>query len=133
MPQYKDKPQAPHLSAGKEAEQQAESFLQQQGLLSLHRNYKCRRGELDLVMLNDDTLVFIEVRHRGNQRFGGALSSITKSKQQRVIKAAQEFLLREKVHHMQACRFDVVTVDGDINRPHIEWIPNAFDLNYKGF
>lgn len=121
-----------HLQAGQHAEQCAAEYLQQQGLRCLHRNYRCRRGEIDLVMYDSTALIFVEVRHRGSKHYGGALASITYQKQHRLIKAAQEYMLRERVHHQQVCRFDIITIDGNLSRPQIDWIRNAFDLSYRG-
>ena len=108
--------------AGAIAEQQASRFLQQQGLTELEKNYRCRLGELDLVMQDQETLVFVEVRQRQDTRFGNALESIDKRKQYRIRKAAAHYLL----HHDWAgpCRFDAVGIDGT---GKLHWIPSAFE------
>ena len=107
---------------GARAEARAERYLQEQGLSPVARNYRCRGGEIDLVMRHGATLVFIEVRLRRNTAFGGALASVDRHKQQRLQLAAQHYLQR---HRWQGpCRFDVVGLEGE-GPP--QWVRNAFD------
>lgn len=108
---------------GAEAEQQAEAYLEQHGLRVVARNYRTPRGELDLVMRDGETLVFIEVRYRKNAGFGGAAESVHRAKQQRVIAAAQHYLQRHRLTQ-SACRFDVAL----LGRDKIEWIKDAFQV-----
>lgn len=110
---------------GSEAERIAAIYLQQKGLKLLERNYQSRYGEIDLVMQDGKTLVFVEVRLRTSSGFGGAAMSITPSKQQKIIRTAEQYLQQ---HGSHSCRFDVVLM----NKPSedvIEWIPNAFDAS----
>jgi putative endonuclease len=86
----------------------------------LERNFCCRLGEIDLIMQEGQTLVFVEVRLRRSQQFGGAAASITHHKQQKLLKAAQIYL--QKLKTLPPCRFDVVVTDGD----NMEWIKDAF-------
>jgi len=116
------KPKAAHLQTGLHAEQRALNFLQQQGLQLACTNYRCKSGELDLVMKDGEVLVIVEVRFRKSEQFGGALASITRQKQQRIISATQHYVIINKLGH-SAIRFDVVAISGD-NR--INWIKNAF-------
>ena len=88
-------PDRSRSQSGKDAERQALEHLQNQGLRLLAQNWLCKRGELDLVMLDGDTVVFVEVRYRKNTQWGGALASIDGRKQQKLIFAAQYFLQRE--------------------------------------
>lgn len=104
----------------------AEKWLRQQGLRTVERNFTCRVGELDLVMLEQDTLVFVEVRYRRSQGFGGAAASITPKKQQRIIRAAQVFLQQHQHYSTHPMRFDVMALDGDKSDPKINWISGAF-------
>lgn len=106
---------------GIEAEQQAEAYLDQRGLRAVARNYRTPRGELDLVMQDGETLVFVEVRYRKNTGFGGAAESVHRAKQQRVIAAAQHYLQRRRLMQ-SACRFDVVLLE----HGKISWIKDAF-------
>lgn len=116
------KPKAAHLQKGDQAEQQALIYLQQQGLELLSNNFRCKTGELDLVMKDGSVLVVVEVRYRKSEQFGGALASITRQKQQRIVSATQHYVIINNLNHF-AIRFDVVAISGD-NR--ITWIKNAF-------
>ncbi|MEC5215309.1 putative endonuclease [Actimicrobium sp. GrIS 1.19] len=107
--------------AGDAAEDRALAHLQQHGLTLVERNFLCKAGELDLIMQDAATLVFVEVRQRSGQRHGGAAASITRSKQIRLTHAAQRYLQRYR--HPPPCRFDVVAIDGAV----ITWLQNAID------
>ncbi|MGV6859002.1 MAG: YraN family protein [bacterium] len=109
---------------GQQGEDTALALLKKSGLSLLARNYRCKGGEIDLIMEEGEYLVFIEVRYRKNRHFGGAAASVTGSKQKRLIIAAQHYLLTHGIE--PACRFDVVAIDG--SHPP-EWIKNAFDLS----
>lgn len=116
------KNQAKHLTAGNAAEQIAATFLQNNGLILVARNFRCPYGEIDLVMQDGKTLVFIEVRLRRNNNFGGAAMSINQSKQQKLIRTAERYL---QMHGEAACRFDAILMQStDINT--VKWIQNAF-------
>ncbi|WP_095146669.1 MULTISPECIES: YraN family protein [unclassified Pseudomonas] len=110
---------------GRDAESQALQHLQQQGLCLLAQNWLCKRGELDLVMLDGDTVVFVEVRYRQNTQWGGALGSIDARKRQKLILAAQYFLQSESRWADSPCRFDVVAIDSTATQ--LNWLRNAFD------
>jgi putative endonuclease len=109
--------------SGAEAELVAASYLQQQGMQVIARNYQTRYGEIDLIMQDGKTLVFVEVRLRSNPGFGGAAMSITPAKQQKIIRSAEQYL---QAHGSANCRFDVVLMRGT-RREDIEWISHAFD------
>lgn len=113
-----------HLIKGKLAEKYACHFLKKQGLKLLEKNYRCKQGEIDLIMELEDTLVFVEVRYRSNPHYGNSLDTVTPRKQQRLIKTAQYYLW---THHLvnTAARFDVV---GLKDFQHPEWIQNAFEV-----
>lgn len=114
---------------GREAELCARRYLERQGLRLLQANYRCRQGELDLVMEEGRTLVFVEVRYRSNQRFGTGAESVDGSKQRKLICAAQHFLQSHPRLAARPCRFDVVAL-GPANRGQsVEWIANAFGMN----
>lgn len=108
---------------GQEAEQFAATFLQQQGLKLLEKNYSCKFGEIDLIMRDSKSLVFVEVRLRKNSNFGGAAASITYSKQLKLRKTA-EFYLQQ--HGNSPCRFDAILMQ-QASMDGIEWIKNAFE------
>ena len=107
--------------AGIEAEDLALTYLQGQGLRLKARNYTCRLGEIDLVLLDGATLVFVEVRQRTHRTFGGAAESITARKREKLIATARHFLARQR--SLPPCRFDAVLVDGE---GRIEWIRDVF-------
>ena len=114
---------AEHLEQGQAAEEQALAYLNKQGLRLLARNYRCRSGEIDLVMQQADTLVFVEVRYRQSSRFGSAAETVTRSKQQKLLNTASRFLQERALD--APCRFDVVGISGR-QSPQIEWIKDAF-------
>lgn len=116
------KPKPAHLVKGNNAERQALGYLQQQGLALVASNFRCKVGELDLVMRDGTALVIVEVRYRKSEQFGGALASITRQKQARIIAATQHYVIINNLSH-HAIRFDVVALSGD---GRINWIKNAF-------
>lgn len=106
---------------GRDAEDRALAALARQGLRVVARNYRCRGGEIDLVMRDGDCLVFVEVRFRRRADFGGALSSVDRRKQQRLILAARHYLASSG--WSGPCRFDVVGID---RGREAQWIRDAF-------
>lgn len=114
--------------AGQDAEDYALEYLLGQGLQLLARNWRCKGGELDLVMLDADTVVFVEVRYRLHADFGGALGSIDRRKQQRLALAASMFLHKEFRWANHPCRFDVIALQGSghAGQP-LQWLKNAFE------
>jgi putative endonuclease len=106
---------------GREAEQLALQYLTAAGLRLKSRNYACRLGEIDQILEDGETLVFVEVRQRRNARFGSAAESITGRKQDKLVAAARHYLAR--LTALPACRFDAVLVDA---QGRIEWIRDAF-------
>lgn len=114
----------PAQARGAAAEALAAEHLAAHGLRVIARNVRCRGGEVDLVCLDRSHVVFVEVRLRRNNRFGGAAESITAAKQRRVLIAAQWWLGGAgRRFRDAACRFDAVLLDGT----RIDWIRNAFD------
>ncbi len=106
---------------GQSGEDDALKHLQLHGLILQERNFLCKGGEIDLVMNERDTLVFVEVRKRAQSHYGGAAASVTTGKQRRLIVAAQVYLKRYKMP--PACRFDVVAIDGN----ELTWLKNAIE------
>jgi putative endonuclease len=115
--------QMSHPLPGQDAERQAEAFLESRGLSRVARNWRCRFGEIDLVMRDGATLVFVEVRLRSRSDFGGAAASVTAAKQKKLLAAARQYL--SSLRATPPCRFDVVALSGPGRDP--EWIRNAFD------
>ncbi len=107
--------------SGDTGEDLALVHLQQHHLTLIERNFLCKGGEIDLVMRSGAMLVFVEVRKRAPGRHGSAADSVTRSKQKRLIVAAQIYLQRYR--HPPACRFDVVAIDGAV----ITWLQNAIN------
>jgi putative endonuclease len=113
--------------AGVAAEEAACKFLVRHGLTLIDRNYRCRGGELDLIMLDGKTLALIEVRYRASNDFGGASASVTWTKQRRLILAARHLLTTRRELNRYPARFDVVAITGGNARPlEIDWIKAAF-------
>lgn len=111
-------------TTGAQAEQLAVQYLQQQGLKLLIQNFRGRFGEIDLIMQDGATLVFIEVRLRHNSGFGDAAASIDARKQQRIIRTAQQYLAG--ITPTPPCRFDAVLLD-DLQGHNLQWLKSAFD------
>ena len=115
------RPRTAQQRAGQLGEDQALIYLQQQGLHLLERNFRCKAGEIDLVMQDGKVLVFVEVRMRSDSKFGGAAASVGSAKQKRLINAAQIYLQR---HSMPPpCRFDVIAFDDK----QMTWLKNAIE------
>ena len=112
---------SPRQAQGRDWEQVALLHLKRQGLQPVEENFRCKGGEIDLVMRDGDTLVFVEVRQRASNEHGGAAASITPAKIRRLVRAAQVYLLRFSV--TPACRFDVVAIDGD----QLEWLQDVIN------
>jgi len=108
---------------GRHAEDLAAAYLQQQGLQLVERNYHCRFGEIDLIVRDGTTLVFVEVRMRTRNDFGGALASITAGKRNKLLRTARHYLAGKA--RAPACRFDALLVSGPDHS--IEWLKSAFE------
>ncbi|SKA19798.1 YraN family protein [Novilysobacter spongiicola] len=111
---------------GTAVEAAARDQLAAAGLRPVAANANFRLGELDLVMLDGDTLVFIEVRYRRDDRFGGGAASVDWRKQRKLVRAAQLFLQRHPRYADGPCRFDVVQAEGDADAPELTWLRDAF-------
>jgi len=117
---WKKPPQDKQL-LGREGETRALHYLHAKGLLHVESNFRRPFGEIDLIMQDHATLVFVEVRSRAAGRFGGAAALVTKTKQRRLVLAAQAYLQRYQVS--PPCRFDVIAIDDGT----IEWIKNVIE------
>ena len=107
---------------GRDWEQVALKYLRRQKLAPVEENFRCKGGEIDLIMRDGATLVFVEVRQRASSAQGGAAASITPAKIRRLVCAAQVYLLRFPV--TPPCRFDVIAIDGE----QIEWLQNVIEV-----
>lgn len=110
-------------------EQQAQSYLVQQGLSLLDKNYSCRYGEIDLIMMDNGFLCFIEVKFRKNDSFGGTAYSITTSKQRKIIQTALHYMTKNRRFQQLPFRFDAVFIQPSSKQTsiQIEWIQSAFE------
>lgn len=115
---------------GDAAEERALKHLKRRGRhRCLARNFRTRGGEVDLVTLEGERLVFVEVRARGDTAYGRPEDTVDHRKRRRLILAAQAFLAAHPEHGGRACRFDVVAVDGD----GLRWLADAFRPTESGF
>lgn len=116
--------------SGERGERQAEDYLAGLGLRLVERNYSCRFGEIDLVMLDPnpsdtEVLAFVEVRLRGPGARVDSIDSVDARKQQRLVSAARHFLMSRPEWSEHACRFDVIGIDGAGGE--MRWVPGAFE------
>lgn len=116
----------PQRNRGQQAEFKARDFLVRAGLTFVAANVSGGGGEIDLIMRDQTTLVFVEVRLRRNQHFASASESVTSAKQRKLIQAAQHYLQRKKLTDKVPCRFDVVALQSLASEQQPEWIKNAF-------
>jgi putative endonuclease len=117
------------LLLGKEGERLAERYLQKKGYKLVERNYRCTAGELDLIVLDQRVVVFVEVKTRTGHGFGTPLEAVEFRKQRKMIQAAQFFLAVKGLQQRDA-RFDVVGVSWAGREPIVEHIENAFELTW---
>lgn len=118
---------APSITLGARAEDIACEYLQNQGLKLKDRNYRTRRGEIDLVMQSDDGLIFVEVRYRSSSQYGSPGDSITLGKRQKIVAAAQEYLISHGYGSDTPMRVDAILItptSGDHLNCTINWIEN---------
>ena len=103
-------------------ELKAETYLKKHGLKTEARNFSCKHGEIDLVMRDKETIVFVEVRFRKHSHYGGARGSVTWQKQQKVRRSAEQYLVQKKIYEKFPVRFDVMALSAE----KYEWIKGAF-------
>lgn len=118
------RPKAQHLLMGEQAEDRALAYLNQHGLRLITRNFRCRMGEIDLIMADDNEWVFVEVRYRKTACFGSALESVDKKKQQRLIRCATYYLTTYSID--KPSRFDVVALSPNNGQLTVQWVTDAF-------
>lgn len=111
---------------GKIAEDIAAQYLAKKGLKLLDRNFHCRFGEIDLIGLEKEVLSFTEVRYRKNEQYLAVVETIDRHKCRKIIISSEYYLSKHKNYRSYQCRYDVIAITGDINKPVIEWIKNAF-------
>lgn len=111
---------------GQWAENIACDYLQVKGLHLLAKNYRCYYGEIDLIMQEQDDIVFVEVRHRNNIEFGNAIESVNQNKINKLMKTAIHFLQYKEWLYQKNSRFDIVAIHPIAGKIQLEWIKNAF-------
>jgi putative endonuclease len=111
---------------GQQAEDTACHYLKTQGLSLVERNYSSPRGEIDLIMKDNSTTVFIEVRFRRNSRFGSGAESVNQHKQRKLLATAAHYLQKNPKAARGACRFDVISLTANNDEQQLDWIPDAF-------
>ncbi len=116
---------------GRSGEDRAAKHLAKLGYRVLERNYRTRQGEIDLIAVDRDTIVFVEVKTRTNDAFGAPELAVDLRKQGRMVKAALGYLRQKKLHQM-SCRFDVVAISGG-EKPQVEIIRNAFEMDRTAY
>ncbi len=114
------------LARGKLAEDLAFGYLLELGLKPLARNYRCLCGEIDIIMQDDEIVVYIEVRYRKNKHYIDPVETIDVGKRNRIIKTSLHFMQSNRSAAKSPCRFDVITVSENLTTPEIKWIKNAF-------
>ncbi len=123
----KNKAKQSSTDIGSTTEHYAAQYLLSQGLQEFTRNFRNRQGEIDLIMKDGATWVFVEVKYRKNDSFGGPLAAISYNKQQKIKHCAEFFLQQNNLNEYNTqCRFDVVGLLGDLHQPKITWLKNAF-------
>jgi len=121
-----NKPQTT-TDTGKITENFAARHLVLQNLSLVDQNFRSKFGEIDLIMLDKDTYVFVEVKYRKNNKYGGSLMAVSHSKQQKIRLCAKFYLQKQQLNEYNTpCRFDIVALEGDIETPQINWLKNAF-------
>jgi putative endonuclease len=115
-------------SKGLHYENLAKNYLVQHGLTLLRQNYHCRFGEIDLIMLQQEVLCFIEVKYRNSMAYGGAASAIPAQKQRKIVKTAMVFIAENDRLKQHSMRFDALLMQQNADRQSnsINWIQNAF-------
>lgn len=121
-------PDTIRVTDGKSAEKFAQAYLIQNGLKYITHNYSCRGGEIDLILEKSNYLLFVEVKFRTRSDFGYAHEMVSKSKQKKIILAAQHFLAQHPKYKNYDCRFDVIALQKNGSKTDVNWIKSAFLL-----
>lgn len=111
---------------GRAAEQQAVEYLQARGLELVVRNYRAPCGEIDIIMQDGSTLVFVEVRYRSNEAFCRTTETISAAKRRRLRATGEHYLQRHATSANGDCRFDIITLTGPQDNATCHWLTNAF-------
>ncbi len=122
---------SPTRALGQELEVIACEYLGARGLALITRNFQCKLGEIDLIMRDDQTLVFVEVRYRKSERFGSAVESVDRRKQRKLTRTALLYLKIHRLNQSTPCRFDILGITPNACDKSLcfDWRQNAFGLN----
>lgn len=123
-------PPAQRRHGGNAYEQLAARYLTSQGLVLVSSNYSCKLGEIDLIMQHGDTLVFVEVRYRLRNDYGGPILSINRHKQAKVLRTAQAYLKHHRLSHALPSRIDVVGISPHRGGYQFHWVRNAIQARW---
>ncbi|MBU2894810.1 YraN family protein [Colwellia sp. D2M02] len=122
-----DKTTKTSSAIGSISEQYAINYLLQHGLVLVDSNVHCRQGEIDIIMLEGETYVFIEVKYRKSQAFGGAINAVSPAKQQKIKHAITFYLHNAGLNEYNTpCRIDVIALEGNLDKPEVTWLKSAF-------
>ncbi|WP_444997544.1 YraN family protein [Aliikangiella sp. IMCC44359] len=111
---------------GQQLENFARTQVEKKGYKIIETNFTCKLGEIDIIAQNKNLLIFIEVRYRKNNSFGGAIESVDYRKQSKLIKTASLYLQQKNLTNKVQCRFDVFALQGQLPNPSYKWLTNAF-------
>jgi len=111
---------------GLQEEKEAKNYLISNGLEYVESNFTLKCGEIDLIMKDGNYIVFVEVRFRSRNNYGGGICSVTRHKQKKIIKTAKLYLQKKKLYYNYPCRFDVISISYEDNKKNYIWIKNAF-------
>jgi len=112
---------------GESVEKRAAVYLTEKGLRIIAENYLCKMGEIDIIARDNQDVIFVEVRYRKSERYGGSAASVDKKKQKRIILAADHYLQKHQLTNKVACRFDVIAITGNLENLDFNWIKAAFN------
>tara|TARA_R110002124_G_scaffold199767_2_gene366575 strand:+ start:20371 stop:20724 length:354 start_codon:yes stop_codon:yes gene_type:complete len=114
------------VSLGNKTEELAKNYLTSEGLILVVANFRLKFGEIDLIMLDKDILTFVEVKYRKDNKFMEALETVNRAKQNKIKKVALYFLQKNIKYQNYICRFDVITLCGNMDKLEFFWLKNAF-------
>ncbi len=120
---------SPTQQIGREAENIARKYLEKKGFKLITSNYRCYSGEIDLIMLDKEEIVFVEVRSRANSRFGSALDTVDANKINKLIRTATHFLQSKRWLYKKNSRFDIIAIHSLTDNMQLDWIKNAFTVD----
>jgi len=117
-----------HILRGFSAEELAESYLISVGFTIVNRNYRCKQGEIDLIVRQGKTVHFVEVKGRWSLRMGTPLEQVTRRKMYRIARAAQHYLLNQSELSGSRLYFSVIGIDAATEPPSVSWVPDACEI-----